>query len=85
MQPIPEEILAQFNTVLIQKAVPSSLHDEYRKWLMYYFDFRVKYPPPDIKSEQVRLFIEKMRSKGKAGKDLDHAAGTVRAFFPSRP
>jgi hypothetical protein len=31
----------------------------------------VKYPPPDSRSEQVRLFIEKMRSKGKSGKDLD--------------
>ena len=65
MQPIPEDILTQFNAVLAQKAVSSSLQDEYRKWLKYYLDFRVKYPPPDSKSEQVRLFIEKMRSKGK--------------------
>ncbi len=64
MEPIPEDILKQFNAVLEQKAIPSSLCDDYRKWLKYYLDFRVKYPPPDIKSEQVRLFIEKMRSKG---------------------
>ena len=81
MQPIPEDILNQFGAVLTQKAVPSSLHDEYRKWLRYYLDFRVKYPPPDIKSEQVRLFIEKMRSKGKAGKDLHHAAHALSLFF----
>jgi integron integrase len=81
MQPIPEDILMQFNAVLKQKAVPSSLHDDYRKWLKYYLDFRVKYPPPDIKSEQVRLFIEKMRSKGKAGKDLYHAAQALSLFF----
>jgi len=62
MQPIPADILMQFNAVLIEKAVPSSLHEDYRKWLKYYLDFRVKYPPPDIKSEQVRLFIEKMFS-----------------------
>jgi hypothetical protein len=49
MQPIPEDILNQFDVVLTQKAVPSSLHDEYRKWLKYYLDFRVKYPLPDIK------------------------------------
>ena len=41
----------------------------------------MKYPPPDIKSEQVRLFIEKMRSKGKAGKDLHHAAHALSLFF----
>ena len=81
MQPIPEDILIQFNAVLKQKSVPSSLHDNYRKWLKYYLDFRVKYPPPDIKSEQVRLFIEKMRSKGKNGKDLNHAAQTLSLFF----
>ncbi len=49
MQPIPEDILTQFNVVLAQKAVSSSLQDEYRKWLKYYLDFRVKYPPPDRK------------------------------------
>jgi integron integrase len=81
MQFIPEDILMQFNAVLKQKAVPSSLHDDYRKWLKYYLDFRVKYPPPDKRSEQVRLFIDKMRSKGKTGKDLHHAATALSLFF----
>ncbi len=84
MQPIPDEILKQFNAVLGQKAVSSSLRDDYRKWLKYYLDFRVKYPPPDIRSEQVRLFIEKMRSKGKTGKDLSHAAHALSLFFHCR-
>jgi hypothetical protein len=52
MEPIPDEILRQFNAVLEQKAVIASLRDDYRKWLRYYLDFRVKYPPPDAKSEQ---------------------------------
>jgi hypothetical protein len=66
MQPIPEDILSQFNAVLEQKAVSATLRDDYRKWLRYYLDFRVKYSLPDAKSEQVRLFIEKMWSKGKS-------------------
>ncbi len=81
MQPIPDDILRQFDAVLEQKAVLSSLRDDYRKWLRYYLDFRVKYPPPDAKSEQVRLFIEKMRSKGKSGKNLHHAAHALSLFF----
>jgi hypothetical protein len=85
MQPIPEDILTQFNAVLTQKAVSFSLHEDYRKWLRYYLDFRVRYPPPDSKSEQVRLFIEKMRSKGKAGKDLHHAAHALSLFFRCNP
>lgn len=59
MQPIPEDILSRFNTVMEQKSVPAGLRDEYRKWLKYYLDFRVKYPPPDKKSEQVRLLLIK--------------------------
>jgi len=81
MQPIPDDILNQFNAALDEKAVPSSLRDDYRKWLRYYLDFRVKYPPPDAKSEQVRLFIEKMRSKGKSGNSLHHAAHALSLFF----
>jgi hypothetical protein len=45
------------------RSIPRTLRPEYRKWLMYCLDFRVKYPPPDSRSEQVRLFIE----KGKPG------------------
>ena len=85
MQPIPDNILNQFNAVLEQKAVPSSLRDDYRKWLLYYLDFRKKYPPPNAKSEQVRLFIEKMRSKGKSGKSLHHAAHALSLFFSLQP
>jgi hypothetical protein len=39
MEPIPDDIQKQFNAVLEQKAVPSSLRDDYRKWLRYYLDF----------------------------------------------
>jgi integron integrase len=81
VEPIPDDILKQFNEILEQKAVSSSLRDDYRKWLRYYLDFRIKYPPPDEKSEQVRLFIEKMRSKGKSGKSLYHAAHALSLFF----
>jgi hypothetical protein len=42
MESVPGDILQQFNTVLEQKAVLSSLRDDYRKWLRYYLDFRVK-------------------------------------------
>ncbi len=43
MQPIPQDILERFNEVLEQKKVPSELRGEYRKWLLYYLDFRTKY------------------------------------------
>jgi len=58
MEPIPHDTLAQFNAVLANKAVPPTSHDDYRKWLRYFLDYRLKYPPPEQRSEQVRLFIE---------------------------
>jgi hypothetical protein len=54
MEPIPNDILKQFDAVLEEKTISVSLRDNYRKWLRYYLDFRVKYPPPDSKSGQVR-------------------------------
>ncbi len=85
MQPIPEDILKRFNTVLEQKKIPALARDDYRKWLLYYLDFRQKYPPPDSKSEQVRLFVEKARSKGRSEKSLQQAAHALSLFFQSQP
>jgi hypothetical protein len=38
MQPIPDDILKQFDMVLEAKAVLGSLQNYYRKWLRYYLD-----------------------------------------------
>jgi site-specific recombinase XerD len=84
MQPIPADILKQFNVLLEQKKIASSTQNEYRKWLLYYLDFRAKYPPPDSRSEQVRLFVEKVRSKGKPEKSLQQAALALSLFFQSQ-
>ena len=81
METIPGNILVQFNAVLEQKRVPLTLRDDYRKWLRYYLDFRIKYSLPDEKSDHVRLFVEKMRSKGQTGKSLNHAAQALSLFF----
>jgi integron integrase len=84
MLPIPEAILTPFDARMEEKAIPSSARPDYRKWLMYYLDFRVKYPPPDSRSEQVRLFIEKLRSKKQSQKQLNQAAHALSLFFSSQ-
>jgi hypothetical protein len=45
MQPITEDIFKQYDALLEEKAVTASLRDDCRKWLRYYLDFRVRYPP----------------------------------------
>jgi hypothetical protein len=74
MLPIPDEILKPFEAVMEQKTIPLALRPHYQKWLRYYLDFRVKNSPSDSKSDQVRLFIEKPRSKNQSQNMLDQAA-----------
>jgi len=80
MLPIPDDILTPFNDLMEARSVPRSLRADYRKWLMYYLDFRVKYSPPDSRSEQVRLYIEKLRSKGQSQDKLEQAAGALSLY-----
>jgi len=81
MQKIPNDIMAQFEAVLMKKVSPVSRHADYRKWLRYYFDFRSKYPLPDSKSEHVRLFIEKLRSKNQTPELQKQAAHAISLYF----
>ena len=84
MLPIPEYISVQFNDVLRQRAIPDSFHIHYRKWLRYFLDFCEKYPPPEAKSEQVRLFTEKLRSKKQTPQQCNQAAHAISLFFESQ-
>lgn len=84
MLPIPNDISAQYQVALERRKVPVSLHADYRKWLRYYLDFRNKYPPPDSKSEQVRLFIGKLRDKKQSQEQQKQAAHALSLFFESQ-
>ena len=61
-----------------------SRHENYRKWLRYYLDFRGKYSIPDSKSEHVRLFIEKLRNKDQTPEQQKQAAHALSLFFESQ-
>ena len=83
MLPIPTNILTQYEVVLKKRAIPVSRYPDYRKWLRYYLYFRSKYPPPDSKSEQVRLFIEKLQKKNQSSEQQKQAAHALSLFFES--
>src|SRR3990170_5356509 len=84
MQTIPDDIGEQYSAVLKKRAVSVSRHADYKKWLRYYLDFRSKYPLPDSKSEQVRLFIEKLRKKNQSPEQQKQAAHALSLFFESQ-
>ena len=85
MEPIPKDILIQFDAILKQRNIPLSSHADYRKWLRYFLDYRAKYSPPDAKTDQVRLFAEKLRSKNQTAKQLEEAADAVSLLFALQP
>ena len=84
MLPIPQNDVTQFNKALLQSAVPEPFHVHYRKWLRYFLDFCTKYPPPDAKSEQIRLFIEKLESKKQTPRQCSQAAHAISLYFESQ-
>ncbi len=81
MQPIPKDILAKFDGILKQRNVPLCSRSDYRKWLLYFLDFRAKYPLPEGKSDQVRAFADKLRSKNQSSMQIEHAAKAISLFF----
>jgi len=84
MLPIPEDILIPFDAVLMKKAVSQQLQQDYRKWLQYFLDYRTKYPPPESRSEQVRLFVLKLQSKGQPRENQVQAAQALSLYFASQ-
>ena len=85
MLKVPYDIWSHYEAVLKAKVKDSSRHDDFRKWFRYFWDFRNKYPLPESHSEQVRLFIEKLRQKNRPPEQQRQAAYAVSLFFESQP
>jgi len=81
MRNLPPEILARFDDILKVRNVSLFYRPAYRKWVRYFWDFQAKYPLPGERSVQVRMFSEKLRSKGQAAGQVEQAADAVSLFF----
>ena len=84
MKNIPPDILTRFDDILKLRNVPLFSRPEYRKWVRYFLDFQTKYPLPGERALQVRLFSEKLRSKGQVEAQVEQAADAVSLFFASQ-
>jgi len=85
MKSIHPDVLANFDTMMKIRQVPIVVHSHYRKWLRYFLDFRGKYLQSEERSVQIRLFSEKLRSKGQAEAQVRQAADAVSLFFTTEP
>ncbi len=81
MQKVPYDIWAQYVAFLKAKVKDVSQHENLKKWFLYFWDFRAKYRPPSSRSEQVRLFIEKLQNKGQSQVQQKQAAHAVSLYF----
>lgn len=84
MLSIPNDTASRFDAVLQQREVPEAIRVYYRKWLRYFLDYCRKYSPPGAQSEQVRLFIEKLRSKKQTPQQCAQAAHAVSLFLDAQ-
>ena len=80
---IPPEIAAAYEEILAKRAVPEAIRSYYRKWLRYFLDFCSTRSVPDAKTEQVRLFMDKLREKNQSELQLKQAAHAVSLYFES--
>lgn len=78
---IPNEVFTKYIAYLTKTGVPVSSHAEYKKWLRYYLDFCDKYPIPESKSEQIRLFSAKLQEKKQSLPLRQRAANAVSLYF----
>ena len=81
MKPIPQAVLHGFNQLMSEREIASLFRPHYRKWLLYFLDFRIKYRLPDVPDDQVRLFSEKLRSKNQSQGQVEQAKDAVSLFF----
>ena len=81
MLPVPVPILTRFDAILEKRAVAPIQRADYKKWLRYFLDFCTKYPVPEARPDQVRLFIDKLREKRQTLFQQNQAAHAVSLFF----
>lgn len=81
MRPVPVSILKSYEAILEKRGVLPSDRANYKKWLRYFLDYCSKYPVPETRPDQVRLFIDKLREKKQAPFQLDQAVHAVSLYF----
>ena len=77
----PPKIRTQFDTMLIEKNIPKSAHNDYRKWLRYYLDFCLKYHFDNSRKESLPYFIKKIRDKRQTTGQQKQAHQAISVYY----
>jgi hypothetical protein len=67
-----------------KRRVAESVRQDYVKWLHYFVDYGDRYILPATRSDQVRLFIQKLKEKVQTSEQQKQAAHAISLFFESQ-
>jgi hypothetical protein len=81
MLQIPSALLSQFQTYLLNTAIPKPQHAAYIKWLRYYLDFCQKYHFPDSQTETLPHFLHKLLEKKQTNLQQQQASHAVSLYY----
>lgn len=81
MLSIDDATSTAYRSALQQAGVPVSSHGYYLKWIRYFLDYCAKYNQENASAERVRLFLDKLRSKGQSEIQCRQAAHAVSLYM----
>ena len=81
MESIPAENKILYDAALVKKGVPLPAHFYYRKWLMYFLDFCLKYHYEKSKKESLPHFLQKLKDKNQTEVQRKQAFHAVSIFY----
>ncbi len=81
MIPVPHSVMNNYVAILGSREIPPAHVEHYKKWLRYFYDFYANYLKMDDKSEKIKLFLEKLRSKKQTQAQCQQAAHAISLYF----
>ena len=78
---VPHDVMNEYVAILNSREIPAAQVEYYKKWLRYFYDFYAKDLDTDDKPEKVKLFLEKLRSKGQTPYQCQQAAHAISLYF----
>lgn len=78
---VPHEVMTRFVMLLRERGVSDRQLEYYQKWLRYFYDFSSRYLQEHERAERVRLFLDKLKSKGQSSVQCQQAAHAVALYF----
>ena len=81
MLQIPQDIYTKFNMLLGNRSIPKSEHNNFKKWIRYYFDFCKKYNHHTSKNESLSFFIKKLQEKYQSSDQQKQVSYAITLYY----